>query len=137
MGGEFYWLREIGHRLARFRKLLQPADDPAPRIVDRRQVRGRQLLRPAVVVEGDLMAAVLRRLDVPCDPGSLPLLSQNLRVLKEAGLVKERRLGTSRLYRADRAALRPLESYLRRMWARNIDRLRLLAEAEERSKSKR
>jgi DNA-binding transcriptional ArsR family regulator len=68
---------------------------------------------------------------------SWPAVSQNLRVLKEAGLIKERRLGTSRLYRADRAALRPLEPYLRRMWTRNIDRLRLLAEAEERRQSKR
>src|SRR3989441_3258165 len=68
---------------------------------------------------------------------SWPAISQNLRVLKDAGLIKERRVGTSRLYRADRAALRPLESYLRSMWSRNIDRLRLLAEAEERRKSKR
>ena len=66
-----------------------------------------------------------------------PAISQNLRVLKDAGLIKERRVGTSRLYRADRAALKPLESYLRGMWSRNIDRLRLLAEAEERGKSKR
>src|SRR5207302_11281722 len=66
-----------------------------------------------------------------------PAISQNLRVLKDAGLIKERRVGTSRLYRADRAALRPLESYLRGMWSRNIDRLRLLAEAEERRKAKR
>ena len=66
-----------------------------------------------------------------------PAISQNLRVLKDAGLIKERRVGTSRLYRADRAALKPLESYLRGMWSRNIDRLRLLAEAEERRKSKR
>ena len=66
-----------------------------------------------------------------------PAISQNLRVLKDAGLIKERRVGTSRLYRADRAALKPLESYLRGMWSRNVDRLRLLAEAEERSKSKR
>ena len=66
-----------------------------------------------------------------------PAISQNLRVLKDAGLIKERRVGTSRLYRADRAALKPLESYLRGMWSRNIDRLRLLAEAEERGKSTR
>ena len=32
---------------------------------------------------------------------SWPAISQNLRVLKVAGLVKERRAGTSRLYRAD------------------------------------
>jgi DNA-binding transcriptional ArsR family regulator len=68
---------------------------------------------------------------------SWPAISQNLRVLKEAGLVKERRVGTSRLYRADRAALKPLESYLRGMWSRNVDRLRLLAEAEERTRSRR
>lgn len=68
---------------------------------------------------------------------SWPAVSQNLRVLKEAGLVRERREGTRRLYRADRAALRPLEAYLRKMWSQRIDRLRLLAEAEERKQSKR
>jgi len=67
---------------------------------------------------------------------SWPAISQNLRVLKDSGLVRERRAGTSRLYRADRSALRPLEAYLRRMWTRDIDRLRLLAEAEERKRSK-
>lgn len=67
---------------------------------------------------------------------SWPAISQNLRVLKESGLVRERRSGTSRFYRADRAALRPLEAYLRRMWERDIDRLALLAEAEERNRSK-
>jgi len=67
---------------------------------------------------------------------SWPAISQNLRVLKASGLVRERRAGTSRLYRADRSALRPLEAYLRRMWTRDVDRLRLLAEAEERKRSK-
>jgi DNA-binding transcriptional ArsR family regulator len=66
---------------------------------------------------------------------SWPAVSQNLRVLKESGLVLERRDGTRRLYRADRRALRPLEAYLRNMWTRDIDRLRLLAEAEERGRS--
>ena len=68
---------------------------------------------------------------------SWPAISQNLRVLKDAGLVRERRAGTSRLYRADRHALGPLEGYLRKMWARKIDRLRLLAEAEEKRRSKK
>jgi DNA-binding transcriptional ArsR family regulator len=67
---------------------------------------------------------------------SWPAISQNLRVLKTAGLVKERRIGTTRLYKADRAALRSLEVFLRGMWSRDIDRLRLLAEAEERSTSR-
>ena len=68
---------------------------------------------------------------------SWPATSQNLRVLKEAGLIKERRSGTRRLYRADRAALKTFESYLRKTWSQKIDRLRLLAEAEERRGSKR
>jgi DNA-binding transcriptional ArsR family regulator len=67
---------------------------------------------------------------------SWPAISQNLRILKETGLITERRDGTSRLYRADRQALRPLASYLRRMWTRRVDRLSLLAEAEERARSK-
>jgi DNA-binding transcriptional ArsR family regulator len=68
---------------------------------------------------------------------SWPAVSQNLRMLKEAGLVRERRSGTRRLYRADRRALGPLESYLRKMWSQKIDRLRLVAEAEERDRSTR
>lgn len=67
---------------------------------------------------------------------SWPAISQNLRILRESGLISERRVGTSRLYKADRVALRPLEPYLRRMWTLKTDRLRLLAEAEERNRSK-
>jgi DNA-binding transcriptional ArsR family regulator len=67
---------------------------------------------------------------------SWPAISQNLRVLRESGLVVERRVGTSRLYRADRKALQPLEQYLRSTWSRKIDRLQMLAEAEERTRSK-
>jgi DNA-binding transcriptional ArsR family regulator len=67
---------------------------------------------------------------------SWPAISQNLRILKDTGLITERRAGTSRLYKADRDALRPLESYLKRMWTRRVDRLRLLAEAEEKNRSK-
>jgi len=92
--------------------------------------RRREILR--LVWSDELPAGdIARAFDV-----SWPAISQNLRVLKEAGLVRERRRGTNRLYRADRVALKPLESYLRGMWARKIDRLRLLAEAEERRRSK-
>ena len=68
---------------------------------------------------------------------SWPAISQNLRVLREAGLVIERRQGTSRLYRADRTALRPLEGYLKKTWEQKLDRLRIVAEAEEKRRSKR
>jgi DNA-binding transcriptional ArsR family regulator len=61
-------------------------------------------------------------------------VSQNLRLLKNAGLLTERRQGTHRYYKADRRALGPLEVVLRQMWTRDLGRLRELAEAEARSK---
>ena len=63
---------------------------------------------------------------------SWPAVSQNLRVLEGAGLIRARRLGTARLYRADRARLGPLKAVLTRMWETDIDRLAELAEDEER-----
>lgn len=50
-------------------------------------------------------------------------VSHNLRVLREAGLVSERRDGTRRLYRADRARLGPLEELLTSMWRQDLERL--------------
>ena len=61
---------------------------------------------------------------------SWPAISQNLRVLEDAGLLKTRRHGKSRLYRADRAHLGPLKSVLLKMWESDLDRLAALAEAE-------
>lgn len=67
---------------------------------------------------------------------SWPAISQNLRVLESCGLVKERKLGTTRYYRADRKELGPLKSVLMRMWEADLDRLAQLAEAEERKGSR-
>lgn len=61
-----------------------------------------------------------------------PSISRNLKVLREAGLVLERRAGTQRLYRADRKAARPVEALLREMWEQNLDRIAILAERKER-----
>ena len=61
---------------------------------------------------------------------SWPAISQNLRVLEGAGLVKTRRYGQSRLYRANRARLGPLKRVLVKMWEDDLDRLATLAEAE-------
>lgn len=66
---------------------------------------------------------------------SWPAVSQNLRVLEDVGLVKTRRRGTTRLYRADRARLGPLKAVLKAMWEADLDRLAELAEAEERERS--
>src|SRR5207302_2920244 len=60
-------------------------------------------------------------------PVSWPAISQNLRVLEDAGLVRCRRSGTTRLYRADRARLGPLKSVLKAMWESDLDRLARLA----------
>jgi DNA-binding transcriptional ArsR family regulator len=68
---------------------------------------------------------------------SWPAVSQNLRLLKDSGLITERREGTHRFYRADRRALGPLEAVLRQMWTRDLGRLRDLAEQEARSRKKR
>ncbi len=62
---------------------------------------------------------------------SWPAVSQNLRVLESAGLVRARKRGTTRLYRADRARLGPLETVLTQMWGSDLDRLAELAETEE------
>ncbi|MGH2580550.1 MAG: metalloregulator ArsR/SmtB family transcription factor [Actinomycetota bacterium] len=55
---------------------------------------------------------------------SWPAVSQNLNVLRRAGLLSERRDGARRLYRADREALGPLEVVLRDMWEQDLDRLK-------------
>ena len=60
-----------------------------------------------------------------------PAVSQNLRVLEAAGLVRSRRSGTTRFYRADRARLGPLKAVLTKMWEADLDRLAGLAEEEE------
>lgn len=65
---------------------------------------------------------------------SWPAVSQNLRILKDSGLVTERRAGTHRYYRADRKALGPLAGVLRQMWRTDLGRLKRLAEQESRAR---
>jgi len=63
-------------------------------------------------------------------------VSQHLRVLKTAGFVVERREGTSRLYRADQAALGSLRAVVEDHWRRGLGRVKDLAEAEQRDKDR-
>src|SRR3954454_2066447 len=60
---------------------------------------------------------------------SWPAISQNLRVLEDAGLVRSRRRGTTRLYRVDRTRLGPLKGVLTQMWQSDLDDLPRLAAA--------
>jgi DNA-binding transcriptional ArsR family regulator len=63
---------------------------------------------------------------------SRPAISQHLRVLKEAGLLEERRVGTRRLYRARPEGLAELRAFLDEFWRDRLDLLKEAAEAEER-----
>ena len=49
-------------------------------------------------------------------PVSRPAVSQHLKVLKEAGLITERRNGTRRLYAANPQALGELRAAIEAMW---------------------
>jgi DNA-binding transcriptional ArsR family regulator len=57
-------------------------------------------------------------------------VSQHLTVLKNAGLLSERRDGTRRLYRARSEGLDGLRHFLDDMWAASLDAARGIAEAE-------
>ena len=59
-----------------------------------------------------------------------PAVSQHLTVLKQAGLLTERRDGTRRLYRARPEGLAQLRRLLDDMWAGALDTARRLVEAE-------
>ena len=61
-----------------------------------------------------------------------PAVSQHLTVLKEAGLVDERRNGTRRLYRARPEALVPIREFLEQFWDERLEALKREAELEER-----
>jgi DNA-binding transcriptional ArsR family regulator len=62
-------------------------------------------------------------------------VSQHLRVLKDAGLVTERRVGRSRIYLARKEALGSLREALEETWDNALSRLKDAAEAEERGES--
>ena len=63
-----------------------------------------------------------------------PAVSQHLTVLKEAGLVHERRNGTKRLYRARPEGLVGLRAFLEEFWDDRLDALKREAESEEKGK---
>lgn len=80
--------------------------------------RRREILR--LVWDRELSAGeIAAQFDV-----SWPAVSQNLNVLREAGLVSERRDGRRRLYRAEPRALGPLAAALREMWKADLESLK-------------
>jgi DNA-binding transcriptional ArsR family regulator len=63
---------------------------------------------------------------------SRPAISQHLQVLKAAGLVIERRVGTKHFYQARPEGLAELRSFLDQFWGDALGRLAGAAEADER-----
>jgi DNA-binding transcriptional ArsR family regulator len=68
---------------------------------------------------------------------SRPAISQHLTILREAGLVTERRDGNRRLYRARPEALAGVRAYIEEFWTDHLEGLKVSAEAEEVAQRKR
>src|SRR5438045_3374720 len=90
--------------------------------------RRRQIL--TLVRDGELSAGeIASHFEV-----TRPAVSQHLNVLKEAGLVSERRNGTRRLYRARPEGLAQLKAFLEEFWDERLEALKREAEREEKAK---
>jgi DNA-binding transcriptional ArsR family regulator len=92
--------------------------------------RRQEILR--LVRDGEMAAGeIASHFDV-----SRPAISQHLAVLREAGLVAERREGTRRLYSARPEGLQELREFLDGFWTFGLQRLRRAAEAEHDERSR-
>jgi len=90
--------------------------------------RRRQILQ--LVRDGELSAGeIASHFEV-----SRPAVSQHLTVLKEAGLVHERRNGTRRLYSVRPEGLAEVKAFLEGFWDERLEALKREAEREERKK---
>jgi DNA-binding transcriptional ArsR family regulator len=65
---------------------------------------------------------------------SRPTVSQHLRVLRDAGLLHERRDGTRRLYRTRLEGFAEARAFFEEFWDDRLGALKAAAEAEQRSK---
>jgi DNA-binding transcriptional ArsR family regulator len=102
-------------------ELHDEADEALRALAEPRRRAILQLVAHGELAAGEIAAAF----DV-----TRPAVSQHLTVLKQAGLLTERRDGTRRLYRARPEGLAGLRRLLDDMWAGALDTARLLVEAE-------
>ena len=63
-------------------------------------------------------------------PVSRPAVSQHLKVLKDAGLVSESRVGTRRVYRVEPEAVAELRTYFDEFWTQALAAFKTAAESE-------
>lgn len=83
----------------------------------RRQIL--ELLRDGELAVGEIATSM---------PISRPAVSRHLRLLKEAGLVKERAVGVRRLYALDGLGAKEVRRYLESVWGEAAARYRIVAE---------
>jgi DNA-binding transcriptional ArsR family regulator len=103
-------------------------DRTARAIAEPRRREILELVRERELSAGEIAA----RFDV-----SRPAVSQHLTVLRGAGLLEERREGTSRLYRARPEGLAGLREFLNGFWTDRLERLKLAAELEQQRRDRR
>ena len=90
------------------------------------QPKRREILR--LLAAGEMSAGeVASRFEI-----TQPAVSQHLKVLKETGLVSERREGTRRLYSVRPEGLGDLNDFVAQLLPAGLERLKQAAEAEER-----
>jgi len=90
--------------------------------------RRRAILR--LVLEGEMTAGqIASHFEV-----TRPAISQHLTVLREAGLLAERREGTRRIYRLRPEGLEQVRAFIDDMWDEGLRSLKREAEAEERGR---
>lgn len=93
--------------------------------------RRREIL--SLVRETELSAGeIASRFDV-----TRPAISQHLTVLRDAGLLSERREGTRRLYRARPEGMTELREFLDDFWSDRLERLKLAAELDQERRNAR
>lgn len=93
--------------------------------------RRREIL--SLVREDELSAGeIASRFDV-----TRPAISQHLTVLRDAGLLSERREGTRRLYRARPEGMTELREFLDDFWSDRLERLKLAAELDQERRNAR
>jgi DNA-binding transcriptional ArsR family regulator len=64
-------------------------------------------------------------------PISRPAVSRHLKLLKEAGLVRDRAEGTRRVYSLDDRGVEAVQAYMLEMWGDAVARFRIAAENTE------
>jgi DNA-binding transcriptional ArsR family regulator len=85
----------------------------------RRAILDRLLEHPSAV--GELAAGL---------PVSRPAVSQHLRVLKQARLVSDQRVGTRRIYSVDPQGVREVREYWERFWSQALANFKAVADTE-------